>query len=309
MVSAEQHELSTRNRPPDHHAFPVHSALDFQHVQLSPEELDDVQMVWWLFCGYCPQIDVRPVGTRTELTCMVHIIAQRMRTLGEYAPRVQSEWPLYMRQGVAWACERVQRTVMRDRALFVAETRLGTSPRSLLSEPISDTFSDKGDGLFPFATGPLPHVLLLVYLRPLLSQISEAARLMQPPAAQPLVAALVGKLPPALKTRIVRRVYHHYHPRPPAPTPSEDDAPVVSCCGLIFRGAVSNGSARVTPLGGVRGLRRSALSDVLNALVEERRTRPRYSTTASHSPLTHSSSADLDDTESLRDDSHRSNGS
>jgi hypothetical protein len=300
-----------QHRPPDHHAFPIHRALDFQHLSLSAEEVDDVQMVWWLFCGYCPQLDVNPVGTRTELTCMVQLIALRMRLVGEFAPRIQSEWPLYLRTGVAWACERVQRLVMKEHATFAPETAPPSTPAprdSLDSVPTLDE-----DDLFPFARGPLPHVLLLVYLRPLLSQLSETARLMQPPLAM-AVASVLSKVPKGKRRHALSSTLP---PPPPAPSstnsdcasdissntaadplppqqqqqqpPVEDVPPTGSgglFCGLFTRKArvvpaALQTTSRVSPLGGLRSLRRSAvseimdLSDALIQVAEERQRRVR----------------------------------
>ena len=282
MSESRQHDLATRNRPPDSHAFPVRYALDFQHVDLTAEDLDDVQMVWWLFCGYCPQLDVRPMGTRTELTCMVHLIAQRMRVLGEFAPRVQIEWPLYMRTGVAWARDRMQWVVLRGRTSFVPEASAPQEHNNKEEDDVRDRPPTDYEDPFPFASGPLPHVLLLVHLRPLLSQLSETARLMQPLHASAGGVTLLHGGRKTISPKKRRR------PAPPPPSEQSVDGDPLppkpwgrrllgSCC--CFGGRVRP-SLRTTPIAGIRAMRRCAISDLLDLsntllqVAEERRRGP-----------------------------------
>ena len=223
-------------------------ALDFQHVQLSEEDFDDVQMVWWLFCGYCPNMDIRPVGTRAELTCMLHLVAQRMRLVGEFAPRVQEDWPLYVRQGVRWASDRMQRILYRDRADFMTDG--------------APAFAQTDSLLFPFAPAPMPHVLILVYLRPLMTSISETARLINPSPAPPQAAAYTpaaattvaaannnktgGKQTPPLQTHH----HHHHHHHRSTSTSSASDPRILfapyALCGL-FRWLLMRPKKKIAP--------------------------------------------------------------
>ena len=230
-----------RNRPPDHHAFPVRYALDFQHVQLSEEDFDDVQMVWWLFRGYCPNMDIRPVGTRAELTCMLHLVAQRMRLVGEFAPRVQEDWPLYVRQGVRWASERMQRILNRDRAEFMTDG--------------APAFAEIDSLLFPFAPAPMPHVLILVYLRPLMTSISETARLINPSPPPPQAAVATsnnnnnktgGKQTPPLQTH---HHHHHHHHRSPSTSSASEPRILFAPCALcgLFRWLFMRPKKKIAP--------------------------------------------------------------
>ena len=166
-----------RGRPSDlRAAFPIHTR-DFEGVALEATDTDDAQMVWWLFRGYFPTMDIEPAGTRAELVLLVHLVAQHMRFIGEAAPRVHTSWPITFRRGVERASARLARILAHSGAVFAEEEPASSSGNS--STASSTSAPHDGGGILDderlIYAGSLAHVVFAAHMRPLLNRISETA--------------------------------------------------------------------------------------------------------------------------------------
>ena len=162
--------------------YPIDSA-DLAVAELSVGDREDVQMVWWLFRGYFPHVDLQPAGTRAELTLMIVLITQHLRARERARPK--ANWgPHHHRVRVQDAFARIMGIYDANDASFAYAQRAVVLEEQLEQEieeePGSHSASSKKkkkhmeQRLAELGFRTLRHVVFASYMRPLQHRFSRS---------------------------------------------------------------------------------------------------------------------------------------
>ena len=85
----------------------VFDARDFEFVDLTHDETEDIQMVWWLVTAYFPHLNQVPRGTRLEMILAMRLLVCHLKECAGVSPSIESTWSYHRKHCIEIAFQRM----------------------------------------------------------------------------------------------------------------------------------------------------------------------------------------------------------